>query len=112
MKKEANAASTPATTMSMARMPLFIAIAIGESLSPKHTGHASAMRGAARSATVRSVVRITGRSAEAIALQFQLAGLPLERRAVERQTDAGGERGDSGHRIGDIAGGPILLARP
>src|SRR6186713_2137475 len=102
MKKVANAPSTPATTMSMARMPLFIATAIGESLSPKQTGQASASRGTARSMKVRSVVRITVRSAEAIALQFQLAGFPLERRAVEPQPDAGCERGHGRHRIGDV----------
>ena len=47
MKNVANAPTMPATTASMAMMPMFVAIAIGASLLPKHTGHASAARGLA-----------------------------------------------------------------
>ena len=47
MKKVANAPIMPATTTSIAMMPMLVAIASGESLLPKHTGQASAARGAA-----------------------------------------------------------------
>src|SRR6185503_3152901 len=99
MKNDANAPRTPATMISMKRMPMFIASAIGESFSPKHTGHANAARGAARSAMVRSVFRISDRPAHAFALQP--LRFPLERRAVKRQPDAAGERRHRRHRIAD-----------
>src|SRR6266508_6438819 len=48
MKNDANPASTPTTTTSMAMIPRFIAVASGESFWPKHTGHANAARGTAK----------------------------------------------------------------
>ena len=48
----------PATMTSIAMMPMFVAIANGESLWPKQTGHASAARGAASDPRVRSVTHI------------------------------------------------------
>src|SRR6185436_378809 len=114
MKKVANAPSTPATTMSIAKMPRFIATAIGESLSPKQTGHASAMRGAASIPSVSKILRISitraSRSAEAVALQ--LSRFPLKRRTVEPEADAGGERRQCRHRVGEVAGRTVLLPRP
>src|SRR6185295_14655288 len=100
MKNVANAPSTPATTINMARMPMFIATAIGALLSPKHTGQAKAARGAASMTSVRSVksvLRIINRPAEAVAPQA--LRLPLKRGAVEGQPDAAGERRHAGHRI-------------
>ena len=47
MKKLANPVSTLTVMISMTRMLRFAADAIGESLWPKQTGHATAARGAA-----------------------------------------------------------------
>src|SRR5438067_12433757 len=65
MKNDANAASTATTTPIMKKMPVLVAIAIGASLLPKHTGHASAARGTAsvsdeivRTRTIEPVNRI------------------------------------------------------
>ncbi len=62
MKNVAKPPSTPTTTTSIAMMPRFVAIASGESLLPKQTGHASAARGAASRPIVNSVSHIVYRS--------------------------------------------------
>src|SRR5678816_4606341 len=111
MKNDANAPSTPATTISMARMPMFIATAIGALLSPKQTGHANAARGAAMSPIVRSVLCISDGPAHAFALP-QSFGLPLERRAVDGQPDAARERRHGRHGIADEVVRPVLLSGP
>src|SRR6185503_13480072 len=110
MKNDAKAPRTPATMISMKRMPMFIASAIGESFSPKHTGHANAARGAATSPMVRSVFRISDRSAHAFALQP--LGLPLERRAVDRQPDAARERRHRRYGIAEAVVRLVLLSGP
>src|SRR6185295_15895341 len=108
MKNEANAPRTPATMISMKRIPRFIAAAIGVLTSPKHTGQASAARGAARSPIiVRSVLRMVARLKP-----LQSFRLPLERRAVERQPDAARQRTDGRHRITDRVVRLILLPCP
>ena len=55
MKKVANAPIMPATTTSIAMMPMLVAIVSGELASPKQTGQASAARGAATAPSVNSV---------------------------------------------------------
>src|SRR5580692_10290444 len=99
MKKVANAPIMPATTTSIAMMPMLVAIAIGELLSPKQTGQASAARGAARSIRVKIVFRISSRSAEAFALQR--SGFPLERRAVDAEAEAARQRRRARHGVAD-----------
>src|SRR5205085_9137266 len=59
MKNDAKAHRTRATTPSMNSTPVFVAIAIGASLLPKHTGQASAARGAATSPTANAAFRIS-----------------------------------------------------
>jgi hypothetical protein len=58
MIKPANPARTEPVSPSMKKIAVFVAKAIGESLWPKHTGHANAARGAATIATVRRVSRM------------------------------------------------------
>src|SRR2546423_10632923 len=110
MKNDANPPSTTATIASMKMMPVLVAIASGESLLPKHTGHASAACGVARSPMVSSVFRISDRSAKAFALQP--SRLPLERRAVTRQPDTACERGRAGHGVRHGVRRLILPHRP
>ena len=87
MKKVANAPSTPATTTSIAMMPMFIAIAIGESLWPKQTGHASAARGAASKPSVNRLYAY--RFARRKPSRYRnCLRLPLKRRAVDDQPAA------------------------
>jgi hypothetical protein len=55
---EAKPASTATMTPSMARIPRFIALASGESLWPKQTGHASAGRATASRTAVSMAWRM------------------------------------------------------
>src|SRR5437762_6452909 len=111
MKNVANAPIIPATTTSIAMMPMFVAIASGESLLPKHTGQANAARGAATRPRVMKVFRISFRSAAAVALQ-QLFGLALERSAVRDQPAAGRQRQRGSHQVADAVRGLVLLRGP
>src|SRR5437763_2704080 len=102
MKNDANAVSIAATTPSINRMPEFIACAIGESFSPKHTGHASATFGAA----TRNVVtnrRLTTVSAS------QTTHFPLKHRAIDGEHDAAGDRQHGAERIRRIVRRLILI---
>src|SRR5712692_2468885 len=105
MQNDANPPRTPATTTSITMMPMFIAIAMGESLLPKHTGHANAARGAADIAITRSVLRMTS-------IALQPSRFPLEGGAVHRQPDAARERRDAGQRVRHGMRRLILPHRP
>src|SRR5437660_7062783 len=105
MKNDATAVSMTATTPSINRMPEFIACAIGESFSPKHTGHASATFGAA----TRNVVtnrRLTTVSAS------QTTHFPLKHRAIDGEHDAAGDRQHGAERIRRIVRRLILIHAP
>jgi hypothetical protein len=56
--KLANAASTDPVTPSMKKIAMLVPAANGESLWPKHTGHANAVRGAPTSTRAVRSVRI------------------------------------------------------
>src|SRR6266850_4344057 len=104
MKNDANPPSTPATTMSIAKIPMFIAMAIGESLLPKQTGHASAAPGipAMNSHDSTNTRRVT----------LQLPRLALKRRAVHPEADTACERCDAGDHIPHVVRRLILPRRP
>src|SRR5438034_10627972 len=106
MKNDANPPSTPATTISIAKMPMLVAIAIGESALPKHTGHASALRGTSATTTAISA---TTRSR---ATTLQLPHLALERRAVDDETDAAHQRRDRCHHVAHFVRPLVLAHRP
>ena len=55
---------------------MLVAIAIGESLWPKHTGHASATRGAASSQNATSVTQIARCSSSRQFLVFRWNAAP------------------------------------
>src|SRR5580765_3837362 len=102
MKKQAKAARTETVTPSMKKTPILVPHAIGESLWPKHTGHASAARGTASAETVNRSLRIG----------LQISRLPLKRHGVDRETCSASKRRGAGAQIDDIVSGSILSDGP
>src|SRR5712692_6464250 len=96
--KAPNPASTPPVMMSMTRMAMFAAHAIGESFWPKQTGHASAARGAAAATSVTRAVR----------RMLETPRLPLECRPVDSEPRAARERRHGHEHVADAVVRAIL----
>src|SRR5580765_2237846 len=102
MKKQAKAARTETVTPSMKKTPILVPHAIGESLWPKHTGHARAARGTASTKTVNRSLRIA----------LHIPRLPLKRDRVHRETRGGPQRCRAGAQVSDVVTDPILPDGP
>src|SRR5205809_169827 len=101
MKKLAKAASTPTTTTSIAMIPMLAAMAIGESFCPKHTGHASAARGAARKPNVSRIFRIS-----------KIFRFPLKDRAVHGEHSSAQQRCGASNCVPHVVLNAVLTSRP
>src|SRR5687768_3582293 len=101
----AKPASTRPTSTSIRITPALMALPIGVSFWPKHAGQAKAARGAARSSSVMSSVRISAGS-------LHPPRLALERRPVDGEPGPGGERHRAGDRVAGLVIEPILAGGP
>ena len=80
-RRERHRASAP-TTPSMKMMPVLVAIAIGASLLPKQTGHASAARGAASMASTSAARRSVTAASSCAETQRRRTPSPRRSRAT------------------------------
>src|SRR4051812_11065087 len=90
------------TTPSIIRMPMFVAYAIGASLCPKHTGHASAARG---TASVRTVI-------SAFFMSLEVPCFPLKGGAIDGHHAARDQRADSSESVQHFVLELVLTAGP